>query len=240
MCVMTSKYPGTCRKCGEPFPAGEKIEWNRGSGASHAKCPDKKPVIKYPYSIGGGSGYGCNGWTVGEVVRVDPEKYDGNEFLLVLSSSKRYWREDGMSFGVGDDSGYTYSAGCRTATDEESAPLRKKIRIAGEIKAAKKRLSEIKNLIKTNGSRPETANPESEPNAIRMFDTQSIYGGGDWFVVSDMSIWYVRNNGADGDDWSHNNVSTGGAGATGWKIDRDEKMVIELNDLSRIGMGKYE
>jgi len=233
MCVMTSKYPGTCRKCGESFPAGEKIEWERGSGASHAKCPEKKPAVKSPYSLHGGSGYGCSGWTVGQVVRVNPEKYDGNEFLFVLSASKRYWREDGLSFGVGDESGYTYSAGCRAATNEESAQLRDKIRIAGEIKAAKNRLSEIENHIRTTGTRPEAANPESEPGAVRMFDTGNIYGSGGWLVVSDTSIWYIRNNGMDGDNWSNNNVRTGGAGAIGWRIERDEKLVNELNEISK-------
>lgn len=28
-------------------------------------------------------------------------------------------------------------------------------------------------------------------------------------------IWWVQNSGSDGDDWSHNNIRTGGAGAIG-------------------------
>jgi len=44
-----------------------------------------------------------------------------------------------------------------------------------------------------------------------------IYGGGEWVVTEPdgKHFWYVRNNGADGDDWSRNNVQTGGAGAIG-------------------------
>ena len=67
------------------------------------------------------------------------------------------------------------------------------------------------------GTRPEGEQPDGEV----IWDTQNIYGGGDWFVASSdqKTIWYVRNNGADGDNWSHNNVRTGGAGAIGWKME---------------------
>ena len=46
------------------------------------------------------------------------------------------------------------------------------------------------------------------------------YGGGTWVVIEpgENYFWYVKNNGADGDDWSHNNVSTGGAGAIGYRL----------------------
>lgn len=68
----------------------------------------------------------------------------------------------------------------------------------------------------------------------KILDTQNIYGGGDWFVIAKDHIWYVKNNGMDGDDWSRNNVTTGGAGAIGWKIPIDEKLVSELNELEKI------
>jgi hypothetical protein len=67
------------------------------------------------------------------------------------------------------------------------------------------------------GTRPEAEQPDGEV----IWDTQNIYGGGDWFVAStdQKTIWYVKNNGADGDNWSYNNVRTGGAGAIGWKME---------------------
>jgi hypothetical protein len=40
-----------------------------------------------------------------------------------------------------------------------------------------------------------------------------IYGGGRWFHINGSDLYYVINNGADGDDWSRNNYHTGGAGA---------------------------
>jgi len=50
------------------------------------------------------------------------------------------------------------------------------------------------------------------------FYRQNLYGGGQWWVIQPDYIWLVRNNGADGDDWSQNNVETGGAGAIGVRV----------------------
>ena len=46
------------------------------------------------------------------------------------------------------------------------------------------------------------------------------YGGGTWVVVEpdEQYFWFVLNNGHDGDDWSRNNVMTGGAGAIGYRL----------------------
>lgn len=46
----------------------------------------------------------------------------------------------------------------------------------------------------------------------------NIYGGGIWYVIQANCIWVIYNNGHDGDDWSLNNVKTGGAGAIGYKL----------------------
>lgn len=58
------------------------------------------------------------------------------------------------------------------------------------------------------------------------------YGGGTWVVIEpgESYFWYVNNNGADGDDWSRNNVTTGGAGAIGYRLPyTDEaKVLIEV------------
>lgn len=40
-----------------------------------------------------------------------------------------------------------------------------------------------------------------------------IYGGGEWCHVDGEDLYFVTNNGSDGDDWSLNNYATGGAGA---------------------------
>lgn len=37
--TMTSKYPGTCQKCRQPFPAGTEINWSPETKAVHTTCP---------------------------------------------------------------------------------------------------------------------------------------------------------------------------------------------------------
>ena len=76
--------------------------------------------------------------------------------------------------------------------------------------------------------------PEGDhvPAGDVLADTSTIYGGGDWFVVGADWIWYCRNNGADGDDWSRNNVRTGGAGAIGWRVPYSAELAAEIERLA--------
>lgn len=41
----------------------------------------------------------------------------------------------------------------------------------------------------------------------------------------------MENNGADGGDWSRNNVVTGGAGAIGWRVPPDDALANQINSL---------
>lgn len=43
MRVITAKFAGKCRKCGERFDAGEKILWDRCLGSRHTVCEKDKP-----------------------------------------------------------------------------------------------------------------------------------------------------------------------------------------------------
>lgn len=99
----------------------------------------------------------------------------------------------------------------------------------------KRRLAQI---IMRDGTRPDGDN---NPQGERLLDTQDIYGGGDWFVMADDRIWYVKNNGMDGDNWSYNNVRTGGAGAIGWFVPMDTDiedalLALAKNELPTIRM----
>jgi hypothetical protein len=183
------------------------------------------------YSLGGGSGYGCEGWTKGEVVasseRLRAQGYP--EYLFVLSASSRYIREDGLSFGVGDESGRVYSATCREATAEEAAPLVAQLAALEARRAAKHRLRELAQQVQAKGECPAG---DHVLEGERLFNNQTLYGGGDWWVVTSDAIWYVQNNGADGDDWSRNNVQTGGAGAIGWRVPRTAELEDELRALA--------
>ena len=86
----------------------------------------------------------------------------------------------------------------------------------------------IADKIRGNGIQPDGDN---SPEGERVLDTQDIYGGGSWFVIGPERIWYIRNNGMDGDNWSYNNVRTGGAGAIGWYIPFDEEIAGQLRTL---------
>ena len=245
--TIRARYPGRCAKCGGAIKPGDEIDWDKATKRTeHVSCPEQSEQPEQieasapqtagtkTYDIDGGSGYGCYGWEKGQIVRSSDRQRDRGypEWLYVLSASRHYYRYDGMSFGVGDDSGYTYDATCREATPEEAAPHIAKREAALQAKAAKVRLGEIKRDIQQRGERPEASDDNAQGE--RMFDTQTAYGGGDWFVVNAAEIWYVRNNGADGDYWGVNNVRTGGAGAIGWRIPLDEAIVAELRELEKI------
>ena len=128
----------------------------------------------------------------------------------------------------------------REATPEEAAALQdQEARLEEAHQEARRRealIREIASLIEERGERPEGMNvPEGE----RVLDTSTVHGGGEWFVIGDDYIWYVRNNGADGDFWEENNVRTGGAGAIGWRIPYDTQIADLLEDLEAKRM-QYE
>lgn len=243
--TMKAKYPGTCRTCGGAIRPGDTIDWEaRTRQAFHLQCPpvtprpaaptqEAVPAAKAPAAIelSGGSGYGCKGWQVGQIVQAHPKRVaaGGPEWLYVLRAGRQYHSEEGMSFGVGDDRGYTYWAKCRAATAEEAAPAIAAAARGAARKVHQARVVAIKEQIQAQGERPAGAH---RPEGDRQMDTQNIYGGGDWFVVGPEWVWYVRNNGADGDNWAVNNVGTGGAGAIGWRVPATPELVAELRQLA--------
>jgi hypothetical protein len=182
------------------------------------------------FRLGGGSGNGYRGWAKGQVVRNSKERVAKGEpeYLYILSASSRYFKYDGMSFGVGDESGYTYGAVARAATDDEAIPLKETEAKASNVRQARLGLQNIAAKIREVGKQPEGDN-FAEGDEIDLSDKSTrLYGGGEWFVIGKEFIWYVRNNGMDGDNWSHNNVRTGGAGAIGWRISFDEAIANEI------------
>jgi hypothetical protein len=233
--TIRAKYAGTCSVCGKRINVGEEIEWDKDTRTvAHPECASalKEPA---PYEIHGGSGYGCRGWRNGQIVRAGESlrKNGYPEWLYVVRTKREYCPEDGMSFGVGSETGYIHYAWCREATAEEAAPEIERRRKADEKAAAKKRIDELKEMIRNNGEKPEKS--ETNAHGEVMFDTFDFLGGGDRFVVASDGIWYVQNNGADGDDWSANNVHTlRGAGAIGWRVSFDQALVDELRKLSEI------
>ena len=157
---------------------------------------------------------------------------DGPAFLYVLTASRRYYREDGMAFGVGDESGYVYRATCRPATEEEAAPVRAQRESAQRRSQAAAALNAVFTTIVQDGAYPEGQHqPEGE--RVPVGPGQDLYGGGQWFVIGDAWIWAITNNGADGDNWAHNNVRTGGAGAIGRRVTSTPELAARIRGLAQ-------
>jgi hypothetical protein len=156
---------------------------------------------------------------------------------VVLTANSHYYREEGMSFGVGDESGRTYWATCRPATPEEAASKIAAREAAIARASARQDLEQIEREIEAQGNRPDgPVAPEGERIEIAGRG-QDIYGGGSWLVVGDEHIWYVRNNGADGDNWANNNILTCGAGAIGWRVPATAELAARIKRAVAAGWG---
>lgn len=204
---------------------------NKESKTSDTPAPRKTKVSNAPYVFSRGEGYGADYLQPGTILRSNPKHHDQKgwpEHITVVKTTKYFVREDGLSVGVGDESGYIYTYHCREATPEEAAERMTADQKRKAKKEAEKRLAQISRDFMKHGVHPE---PWVVPEGTRYDVTpQNLYGGGEWYVISGPRIWHVQNNGADGDDWSHNNVRTGGAGAIGYYID-DAKLVEEVRQL---------
>lgn len=230
---MTARYNGFCRQCGRKILAGTEILYSQDEGATHVDCgeegEDVAPALSQPspehsIRISQGEGYGGRPYQVGQILATA----DADEWLIVLSASKTYYREDGMSFGVGDEHGYIYSATCRPATPEEAAPT------IAERAEAQARRQAVSDLAAEHARIIEEGQPGHSPEGerVNVGEGQTIYGGGEWFVVGPEWIWAVRNNGADGDSWANNNISTGGAGAIGRRVPTTPEIAEQIRTLA--------
>lgn len=145
------------------------------------------------------------------------------EVVEVVSVKSTYYPEDGMSFGLMDDRGWMHAVVVRPAPEEERERVDTQDREEESRAGTRRRVFEerkaLVKLFQDTGDRPERASLDGDRIALEGRDSL-IYGGGSWFVIEGAHIWYVMNNGHDGDDWSYNNIQTGGAGAIGWRLPR--------------------
>ena len=170
---------------------------------------------------------------VGDVVKGDG---DGDGWYVITDAK--------YQLGHGDDfSQAIFTA--RPATDEEARPKREAEERATRGKERAAMRTALAAIITAEGERPtpDEVTPGGEaprrqqlsPEGEQVLGTANIYGGGDWFVVGPEWVWYVRNNGMDGDDWRSNNVATGGAGAIGWRVPRTQEMMDQIMALAAEG-----
>jgi len=184
-----------------------------GRGVSAKPKPKPKPMPEGHIRVSVGQGYGGRPFVVGSTIRGPQDTW-----MTVVSAGKQYFREDGMSFGVGADEGYIFDATLRPATAEEIAPKERERKDSEDRATIRTKVKTIAEKVVSEGERPVGV---TVPEGRTILDDQNAYGGGSWWVIGPDWIWYVRNNGMDGDDWSRNNVRTGGAGAIGWRVPYD-------------------
>lgn len=161
MSAIGAKYKGTCATTGRRYATGTMIRrtpdgyrWeiaDARTDQAHAAVAQLDPATTV--HLGGGSGEGCDGWTLGETLRADlpaghpdptsvwpgarqDDKGAWTGIVTVVTATSEYIREDGWSFGVGDDSGYIYSARARPATPDEAASVLAREEAAREQAAA--------------------------------------------------------------------------------------------------------
>lgn len=63
----------------------------------------------------------------------------------------------------------------------------------------------------------------------------NIYGSGVAYCIRKNNFFKIQNNGMDGDDWSRNNMGTGGAGAIAIEYKYDENIVSLIKKYALLG-----
>lgn len=98
-----------------------------------------------------------------------------------------------------------------------------------KLKASKRR-DEIEKYVRQHGHTPQLGHHPKGDHLCTTGEKSIPYGGGNWFVAEPDALWFVQNNGHDGDDWSINNIP----GSVGWRIPKDQRLVDELKEIERV------
>lgn len=137
--------------------------------------------------------------------------------------------------------GYIVKSG-HEAEIEEILEVKPENRIATQQATRQKataQKAEQETLIKECKKAFDSAKTPSPKGGLRVLTGEtygpgaSSGGSGWWFVVSKVAnrIWYVQNNGADGDNWNSNNVRTGGAGAVGCWLPYQTELAAKIEQI---------
>ena len=147
----------------------------------------------------------------------------------------KYYEPDTMSFGYMCDGGWIKNAKCdmQAVTEAEKEAYfakEKKFLEEEEIekekynkkREMKENVKQLMDYVRKNGTYPEVEKEYIKVDGEVIFDDFNIYGGGCRIILDNKKVWAIRNNGADGDMWSMNNIHTGGAGAIGYNMIIDD------------------
>jgi len=157
------------------------------------------------------------------------------KILTVVKVDSYYVSEDGLSFGLPDDAGWVHTIHAVVEGGEGAVQEVERDEKARMSKSQALHLEQdlIKRVVVPSNYH-KAPHPQRVVGEIllRRNRRNVLYGGGTWWVVQPgKAIWYIRNNGADGDDWSANNVQTNGAGAMGYHVPYTKEMDETLHQL---------
>lgn len=158
------------------------------------------------------------------------------DFMVVTDVKSVFYREDGLSFGLPDDTGWLHTVTAKPSEDETAIQgIKDREQQELTVSQARTRRRELVKMVHDRGDFPTTETDLRREEPLVLSGRRSLpYGGGNWFVVTPSHVWHVQNNGGDGDDWGTNNVVTGGAGAMGWRVPRTDELVSELSQLDAL------
>lgn len=204
-----------------------KEEQDRADKAEQVRLERERKGIVIVYQEGRARG---DHFPVGHVFR---DRKSGR-VLTVLEVKSRYYPEDGLSFGLSDDRGWMHTIYAGPPQPQDAANFESKEAKARRLRdlklKASKRRDEIEKYITSHGEAPKLSHYPVGVTLCTTGERSIPYGGGTWFLVEPDAIWFIRNNGADGDDWSWNNLP----GCMGWRVRMDQKLVDELKEIERV------
>lgn len=157
--------------------------------------------------------------------------------LVVVSQTAQYISEDGMSFGLEDDSGWLVHLTCRAATPEEAAPILAELAEQQKEVARADAYRRLFHAADGEYVREESGQIHLLHEGVRIpwRGGFTMYGGGEEFVLIEAGpragVWHLVNNGSDGDDWGASNVATGGAGAIGRRYEVTSERLAFLRSI---------
>lgn len=203
--ITNAKFAGRCVLCGGAVQVGDRIHYNKRT--EHLTCAEEAlealaplagapPVVfcrEEPPQLGRALRLaGCDGKNAGRVV-------------VPLVHRRRYYKEDGLSFGLSKDNGWLYTAEARPATAEEVDQLEAAEAAALAMHERRRRWDEVRARVKATiqaGGKPEKPEPTGRewPAKRSRFDA-------DYLVIDEGRglVWLVIYNGRDGDCWAWSN-----------------------------------
>jgi hypothetical protein len=173
-----------------------KAEMAEAEARARAAAPDA-PV----FTLSGPDGAAPPG--PGETARLG----DGRA-VTGLRTWKKYYGEDGWTFGVMDESGYLYFSECREATPEERAGLEGREARQARREGLMERAAELSRTADGEIPAEVTGDLHALPSA-RIRPARRTEAGAPYIQLRTDegagALWLLIYNGADGDNWSYSN-----------------------------------